>query len=187
MKVSFATVLATCLLAAFAASGQEVLEKQMVIAVDDGSGPVTVTLGGENAFDPAELQVGESRSIVDDDGRTVLVTRTADGIELSVDGRTIALPHIEGVHAGAHDANVDVKVMRLHGPGSPGEDAVTIISGKPLDPSVQETIRSALVSAGDNRQVVFVDGAGSEGDHMIMHGGDAHRIKVIRKEVGATN
>jgi len=184
MKISTATSIAAILFLGFAAQAQEPAEKRIHIAVDDGAEPVAIDIGGASAFDPADLQVGETRSVVDENGRTVLFTRTADGMQVSVDGRTIELPGMPGPHPGPHDGNMDIRVMRMHGPA---DDAITIISGKPLDDAVKETIRSALVSAGETREIVFIDETAADGHPMMMHGGEGKMIKVISREVTTTN
>jgi len=191
MKISIATSFAALVFLGLAAQAQEPVEPRIHIAVDDGAGPIAIDLGGENAFDPADLQVGESRSIVDEDGRNVLFTRTAEGMQVSVDGRTIELPPMHGPHPGPHpgphDGNMDIRVMRMHGPGGPADDAITIISGKPLDDAVKETIRSTLVSAGETREVVFIDESAAVDHPMMMHGGEGKMIKIISQDVTTTN
>ena len=49
-------------------------------------------------FNLDDLQVGESRSVVDDDGRSILVTRSDDGFSFTVDGKTIDLPALHREH-----------------------------------------------------------------------------------------
>lgn len=188
MKIFHSAVVAATLLLCIPALAQESIEKHIKIAIDDGSGPVEIDVDGAGAFDPSDLQVGESRSIVDQDGRTVLFTRTADGLEVTIDGETIDLPAMHGAHAAQHGGNMDVRVMRMHGSGGPGGDAITILSGKPLDESVKETIRSALVSAGETRQVVFIDEDAVDDHAMMIHGSDdGKQVKIISRKVVTTN
>lgn len=139
-------------------------------------------------FELEDLDVGETRTLTGDDGETVTVTRTEQGMEFLVDGETVVLPDfgahgehlafVDGdfdveVHAldGAHE-NVDVTVV---GPGTHAirafpPDGVTIISSEPLDDSVRESIRSVLISAGHDVEVTFVD-----------RSADQRHIKVIRR------
>ena len=55
----------------------------------------------------------------------------------------------------------DVHVMTAHHP-----EGVTIVSGQPLDQSVKDSIRSVLISAGNNEAVTFIDG--SEDGRRVM-------------------
>ena len=51
---------------------------------------------------------------------------------------------------------------------------VTIISGKTLDASTQESIKAVLQSVGRDDEVIFIDGSsGSDGKH----------VRVIRKKI----
>ncbi len=55
----------------------------------------------ELGFDWRELhgmQEGENRSIIDESGRNILVTREADGFTLNIDGEIIELPMLFGGH-----------------------------------------------------------------------------------------
>ena len=66
------------------------------------------------------------------------------------------------------DVTSDVHIMQAHHP-----EGVTIISGEPLDESVKDSIRSVLISAGNNEEVVFIDG--SEGGKRVM----VKKIEII--------
>jgi len=163
-----------------AAVGQEV-EKKMEIKImvdDDASDAATKVHWASNVmdFDLQDLAVGESRTVDDESGQTVIITREEEGFSFNVDGKTVMMPDM-GAH-GAHmaimgdgamhesidvdvDVTSDVHVMRAHHP-----DGVTIVSGKPLDDSVKDSIRSVLISAGNNEEVTFIDG--SEGGRHVM-------------------
>ena len=137
-------------------------------------------------FEPSDLAVGESRTIPNDSGRTITMTRTESGLQIDVDGKTIELPNM-GAHGDemmfvtaphvevdmAHDSTVaesiDVEVVGTHAIRAHGPDGVTIISKEPLDDSVRESIRSVLISAGIDEDVTFID-SNAERRH----------IKVIR-------
>jgi len=46
----------------------------------------------ETGFDLEELQLGESRAYVDEDGNNLFVVRTEDGFDFDINGRKISLP-----------------------------------------------------------------------------------------------
>jgi hypothetical protein len=117
-----------------------------------------------------EMQVGESRSIVDESGQTILVTRSEEGFSLDVDGETIELPNFQGgEHAGMQwimdgdDSDIDVHVMSdIDVIGANEISGTMIVSPKPIDSATQQAIRSLLQSAGYGDEVEFInhDGAG---------------------------
>jgi hypothetical protein len=98
-------------------------------AVDGGAPSMSVQLLGKDGaepetFDLAEVQVGETKRFTSDSGREVEITRTADGITLAIDGKTIELPGLggapgEGTVAWTSDANAS------------GEDTDVVIAGAP--------------------------------------------------------
>ena len=71
----------------------------------------------ELGFNLHDMQVGENQAIVDEQGRTVLVTREEDGFTFNVDGKTISMPALHAGHGdvmvmhGDHDTNVEVEVL----------------------------------------------------------------------------
>ena len=152
------------------------VEMQFVIA-DDTDETIRWDMGGAD-FEMADLAVGESRTIENEDGRTITLTRTEDGMQVDVDGKTIELPHF-AAHAmmfDASDIDVDLtggdivgdfavaidgaQAIQAHPPAG-----VTILSATPLDDAVRESIRSVLISAGIDEEVRFVDG--SEPPHQV--------------------
>ncbi len=52
--------------------------------------------------DISELQVGEAETIVTDSGKTIDLLRTADGLEIYVDGEMLDIPEMsgDGLHGG---------------------------------------------------------------------------------------
>lgn len=54
--------------------------------------------------DISNLQVGEAETIITDSGRTIDLLRTADGVEIYVDGEMLELPDMsgDGLHEGHH-------------------------------------------------------------------------------------
>lgn len=177
---------------------EEEIVSKMMISIDDDSGEGGVHFAldsemlGSNLDD---MQVGENRSIVDENGRPILITREAEGYRLDVDGKSFDLPVLFGGHADTMwvgdsiDEDVSIHVMRGMGEPSvsgmatvsamPAMEGVMIFSPKAIDPATQQAIKSLLESAGHSDEVRFV--GADEG-----HGG-VHAIKVIEKTVEVTH
>jgi len=153
-----------------------------VISDDADHEPVHIALDSdEMGFNLHDMQEGENRSIVDKDGRTILVTRNADGYSFDVDGKSIDMPLIASGHHGVviSDAdrgeNVDVRVMKHRGVAKSAHmDGTMIMTGKPVDEATQQAIQSLLESAGHDGEVRFVD---RESIH------EEHQVHVIKKQV----
>lgn len=139
----------------------------------------------ELGFDLRDLhgmQEGENRSIVDESGRNILITREADGFTLNIDGEIIELPMLFGGHhamAWSEDGDeVDVNVHVMHRKqlfGRHGMDGTMIVSPKPIDDDTQQQIKLLLESAGYESEVNFID-------REAMHDGQVI-IKRIEKTV----
>lgn len=119
MKAAKAVIsIAAIALFGAAVAQEETRMKIKVFSDESGHEAVRLDLDSDDlGFDLHEMQEGESQAIVDDEGRTILVTRTADGHEFDVDGKKISLPLLDGdpeqflmLH-GEHDENVDVQVV----------------------------------------------------------------------------
>ena len=190
MKIgNISLLLASIGLASAALAGEEMKTKMAIALVDsDSHGEVRLELDSDElGFNLHDMQEGENRSIVDESGRAILITREADGYRFDIDGKTIRMPLLGGEHHGATwvsdgdigDIDVDVHVM--HGSGmarAHSMDGVMILSEKPIDEGTQQAIRSMLESAGHGSEVRFVDASAS-------HGGP-HGIKVIEKRIEIT-
>lgn len=165
----------------------------IAIAENDVSGhePFILELSSDElGFDLQDLQVGESRSVVDDAGRNVLITRSADGYDFDVDGKSISMPAFDG-HAGFVQVgdfttgNFDVEVMGddvhfLDSATSSIASGITIIAPTPLDDATQASIRSVLQSAGHPETVTFVDSSAASSIHGASK--SVHKIKVVKAE-----
>ncbi len=179
-----ATLVATVFFATAAYAGEQAHHKMEIkVIADDGDGQTQFVLDSDDLdFNLHDMQVGENQSIVDKDGRSILITRGEDGFTFDVDGKTIEMPvfggHDDGyvwVAGGDHTGDFDVDVRVVHdgmAPRAMGMDGVMIISEKEIDEATQQVIRTALESAG-HEGVHFAGG----------HEGGLHQVKVIRKLV----
>ena len=178
------TAMAVSLVLAAIATAGEPMHARFAIAIDDGSGPMAVDLDSDTmGFGLDELQVGETRAIVDEAGRNIMITRTAGGLALDVDGKKIDLPMPDDGHGitFVSDDATDVEVQVLHDASyatAGGIKGVTIISAGPIDEATRESLRAVLISSGHSGDVTFID----------QQAGDAvHGVTVIRKNVEITH
>ena len=180
-----ATLLATTLFATAAYSGEQDHHKMEIrVIAEDGDGGTHLTLDSDDlGFNLHDMEVGENRSIVDKDGRSILVTRGEKSFSFDVDGKTIDMPVFDG-HDGGNvwisrgdappHADIDVRVM--HDGMAPDvvfdAEGVMIFSGKEIDEATQQIIRTALESTG-HTNVHFAGG-----DEGAPHG-----VHVVKKVV----
>lgn len=183
MKTLKILVLAAPLVFSAVAMAQVEEEHEMKIIVAGAMGDEATTIhwvgDGTSGVNMHDMQIGETQSIVDESGRTVLITRQEEGFKFEVDGKTIMLPEIgeHGQYAsfvGHPDmtTNFDVEVITddftTH-----DDNTVTIISSEPLDATTQESIKAVLQSAGRDDTVTFIDGGSTQ----------AKQVRVIRKNI----
>jgi hypothetical protein len=188
------------LLLAFGIAAADDVDKEMqirIVVAGDGEATEFDWTSDDAGFSLGDLEVGETRTLENGDGEPVTVTRTEEGFAFDINGETVSVPDA-GAHAphmafvDANGAVQDVNVEVMHLPddavnveviGGAGimsahhGDGITIISPEPLDESVRESIRSVLISAGRNDEILFIDGSGE---------GEGHHVKVIRKRVEVT-
>ena len=175
-----AVLVAAASLAAAAIAGEEMRHKIAIAVVDDdGTGETRVELDSDDlGFNLHDMQEGENRSIVDKSGRTILVTRAADGFTFDVDGKTIRMPAFDGHHEG-HMGDIDMHVMHeMDMATAHSMEGAMIITEKPVDDATQQAIRSMLESAGHGSEIRFVDTTSGMDGH--------HKIRVIEKKVEVT-
>ena len=160
-----------------------------VIVAEDGADETTSFSwsGADADFDMQDMQVGESRSIIDDSGQSILITRETDGFKIDIDGKTIMMPEMPGMGAhGTHmafvdggDMDIDVQVISDgHFMSNGGPPGVTIITDEALDESTKASIEAVLQSAGRDDKIIFIDSSG---------GSDGEHVKIIRKHVEVIN
>ena len=177
MNVRAVTLFFWGFLVASAAIAGEEYRSEIKIAIDnDGDEPQIFEWHSDDPdADLSKLGVGESKTLTGDDGREVIVTRTDDGLEFTVDGETVGMPHED------HQLHVrktkHVKVIRTD-----DTEGVTIISGAALDDETRAKIEAVLEEAGQGGAVMFLD-ASEAGDAGRMHG--EHEV-IIRKEIEKT-
>lgn len=190
MKTLKLTAIAVLLIFGATAFSQEehAMKIEVIVAEDGADATTSFSWSGADAdFDMQDMQVGESRSIIDESGQSVLITRETDGFKVDVDGKTIMMPEMVGI--GAHgtsmafvdgsDMDIDVQVVSDgHFTGSGGPPGVTVITDEALDDSTKASIEAVLQSAGRDDKVIFIDSSG---------GSDGQHVKIIRKHVEVVN
>jgi hypothetical protein len=155
-----------------------------VVAGDSGEGVKFFLNSDDLGFDLDELQVGETRSVIDESGRSILITRNEDGFSFNVDGETIDMPLFQeadgdGIHWVAKDGDdVNVHVIRdVRVEALNEQNGTVILSPRPIDETTQQAIKSLLESSGYDSDVQFIDHEGEDG-HAV-------RIKKVHKVVEA--
>ena len=121
----------------FGAASLSAGEDKMVIALTTDDFELAET-------DVSDLEIGDSETIYTQSGKTIDLLRTADGIEIYVDGELLelGLDGEEGIHEGHHivhqhvevdcdteeDCDMDIELGSLHGEGH--HEKVIIIKEK---------------------------------------------------------
>lgn len=155
-------------------------ETKVVIVNDDGAGETRIELDSQAmGFDLHGMQVGENRSVVDKQGRNVLITREENGFRFDVDGESVTMPLLNESHGntvwvrksadGTDDVDVHV-VREMHGGPRRMHDGprrpmkgTRIISEQPIDAATQAEIEALLESAGHSGEVRFIDRSTHDG------------------------
>lgn len=171
--------------AAIAGEGHQ-MKFKIAIAEDDGNGEVMLDLDSDDlGFDLQDMQEGETRSIIDESGRSILITRGAKGYKFDVDGKTIEMPLFASEHGSmwvddGYNEDVEIHMMGEGDFVSTGDfSGVSIISSEPIDDVTQEGIKALLASSGHSGDVKFIDT--SDGPHGM------HEVRIITKEVVSEN
>lgn len=95
IRTILAFFFATLVCVAFSYAGEGHEKKLIKLVLTEGTEPVEI--------DISDLEVGESRQVIDQGGQEVAVTHLEDGLEVTVDGEVIELPMV--AHHGAHGAD----------------------------------------------------------------------------------
>ncbi len=138
-----------------AIAGEQHRRVEIVIDVDDSD---PIAFDSESAgFDPLELQLGESRSVIDADGNTVFIVRTEDGFEIETNGRRVAVPDPAAIADLHLDITTDVN----------DEDIRRVV----IERALEEQLEVHILHEADTDQDVEVE----------------HEIRVVREVVNDTN
>ena len=166
MKLNqLAVLLATVVFAAAAFSGEPGHRKIELVVVDSADSSETrIQLDSDDLeIRLHDMVLGQNQSIVDKDGRAILITRVEDGFTFDVDGKTIRMPALGGydgervgIHKGSLMPDFDIRFMHHGMRGRTMDtDSVMIVSGAAIDEATQQLIRTTLESAGHS-SVTFV-------------------------------
>lgn len=98
------------------------LEHHVKLMLNAGDEPIEIETEG--------LAVGESREFQTESGKAVVLTRTEDGLEVTVDGKKLDLPGHGGAHAFFHGGE-ETKIFVAHtGEGEEGEHRFVWVDGE---------------------------------------------------------
>lgn len=185
---TIAVFLWVCLIATAAMASEE-NRTHIKIAVDgDGQDHQVIEFDGQDSdFDLQELAVGESKTLTDTNGEEVSVTRTEEGLEFDIGGETIEIDHLMGNMHGEHNIEIDIDghdseniVVKKHKNvrmiKTDGADGITVISGNEIDADTRAKLAEILKEAGENGEVMFIDGSDSPGE-----------VRIIKTKTDATN
>ena len=182
-----------CLIAGAAIAGEE-HRTEIKIAIDgDDNGHSVFKFDSDDAgIDLDELEVGESKTYTDDDGNEVTVSRNDDGFEFDVAGEKIVVADIlhgehdlKMLHLAHEGENVVVeKHHKVHMVKTEADAGVTIISGDEIDADTRAKIEKVLKEAGEDGEVLFIDGSELTGDEKAER---KHEVRIIKKEIDVTN
>lgn len=168
-----------CLIASAAVAGEQ-HETHIKIETDDADGNFEWHSTDPNA-DFSDLEIGDSKTITGDDGTQATVTRTEDGFEFNVDGKTIELMEF----VGDGDITIDIeksKDIRIIKTDDAAD--VTIISTDKIDDETRARLEAVLKDAGKDGEILFIDGS-ELADDALAHG--EHDVRIIKKKVEKTN
>ncbi|MGB5166222.1 MAG: hypothetical protein WBN61_13255 [Woeseiaceae bacterium] len=178
MQAKSIAALALAFVISMAAIAGEKEKQRIVVEIDDGDGPVIVDFDSDDTgFTMDELQLGESRTWVDENGSTTIVTRTEDGIEFDVDGDKVNVDDLAG-----KNEHEEKHVKKMMFADSDGDQDIMIITGKAVDAATQEKIRALLQDAGHGDDVTFIDSSA-----MNDASTGNKQVRVITKKVHVTN
>jgi len=170
---------------AMSISADEGEEKHVMVQIEktnDDDALVELKIDGDaEVFNLPEMEVGDSREITTESGKVIYLTRTEDGMSLSVDGTDIDLPLI----GGDMQAHFIKDGVPLH---TNSEDSIQVI-GDLTDDQIT-LIKDAFSAAGVEKKVNFskshqmkffsIGDGDADIDIEFATGGDGKKIKVIK-------
>ena len=171
-----------------AISAADTEKRHIMIKVDksgDHDAKVDLKVDGEaEAFTMPELEVGESKTITTKSGKTILISKTEEGLTLDVEGKQVNLPSFGGnLGARIHSSLPLHKTLK---------DSIQI-SGVKLDDNQKQIIKDAFVAAGIDKKINFSEHNimvfstddmefGKGGKHMKWFGDDDAQFEFIVDE-----
>jgi len=137
---------------AISISANESEERNVMVEIlkaGDSNAKVDINVDGNaEVFSLPELEVGETKDIITESGKTITITKTESGLSINVDGNDIELPSVGGDMA-AH-------VMRMGGPLHTANQGVQVIGD--LTEEQVAIIKDAFAAAGVEKEVNFTKG-----------------------------
>jgi len=160
-------------------AGEEPTEQHRikVVLAADGGEPDVIEV------DNLELEVGESHQFLTDSGKEVVITRTEDGLNLTVDGEEIDMPAIHGRHgvAFSHDTHKIVeRIVTSHDGEEHGNSMVFVTSGDG-DVDVETQVHKMVVGhGGANAVFISEDGEATavKGHHVMNWTGHSPTVEI---------
>ena len=174
------------------ASVQAQTHEKMVIALKTDDFELTET-------DVSDLAIGESQTIETDSGKIIDILRTADGVELYIDGELLEMDHESGGLHAQHKIQKHVEI--LCDSDAECDKNVFVFTGDDTDVSawvtdegehvmLHEDIELSCSTDGEesacSEKVIWMSD-GEEVDleelHEMHAGGENHKVIMIKKEV----
>ena len=148
---AFCALAILCTLTAQLQADQQVVKKQRVkvVVAEDDSEPQIVDLDGE------DLEIGESRQIFTESGKEILISRSEEGLNVTVDGEAIDVGALHEGHGHGGDVQVHRKVIKHL---ADGDQKTMVFVGKGGDEIDIQEVDVQKIIAG--------------------HGGKAHRVFI---------
>lgn len=185
--MALSLLIASLPLWAGADEGEPVEERRVKVMVS-GDGDAEVV-----RLDASDMEEGDSRQILTDGGKEVVITRTGDGFSIAVDGEELDLPNM--ADHGDQDVNVTMVRDFVHAHASDGDAksvmVFTSVDDETLGANGKTMIRKVMLNASgaeghDGNQAVLIseDGAkvevGSEGLSRWVSDGESSNVKIIK-------
>jgi hypothetical protein len=185
LQSTFALAMGTIAMGCVTATATEQDPKERHVSIkieksNDQNAMVDLTIDGQaEAFVLPKLEMGETKTITTESGKTIIAKQTEKGLSLDIDGKNIMLP--PQPHKNKLSAHMQ-RVMPLHQRVNNGVQ----ISGVELDDNQKQIIKNAFIAAGvdkkinfSNNQFVFITKDSDVDGEMVrkieLHKGAKHR------------